>query len=102
MYRSESFCDGEPPRLYRSPSEIKSDIRDIAIRIKETESMLNVRSLLMDMLTAAAENEPEKWIPEIEEVVNEANATLSELRGLKESLDELFDEWREAKCASGI
>ena len=56
----------------------------------------------MDMLTAAAEREPEKWIPEIEEVVDEAAETLRELTALKESLDELFDEWREARWALGI
>lgn len=88
--------------LYRSSKEIKTDIRRIAIKIKDAESMLNVRSLLMDMLTAAADSEPQKWIPEIEEVVREASETLDELRALKESLDELFDEWKEAKCVSGI
>ena len=102
MYRGTNDYEGEPVMLYRTPAEIKSDIRDISIRIKEVESLLNIRSLLMDMLTSAAQREPRKWIPEIEEVVREAAQTLDELRRLKESLDELYEEWREARWALGI
>ncbi len=102
MYRGNSDYEGEPVMLYRTPAEIKSDIRDISMRIKEVESLLNIRSLLMDMLTAAQKQDPKKWIPEIEEVVKEAGEALEELRALKDELDELFCEWREAKCASGI
>ena len=102
MYRTGNDYAGEPSMLYRSPAEIKADIRDISIRIKETESLLNIRSLLMDMLTAAESEAPGEWIPEIEEVVNEASATLDELYKLKDSLDELFCEWREVKCVAGI
>lgn len=99
MYKTIDCYEGEPAMLYRSAVAIKNDIRRVAIKIKEAQSMLNVRSLLMDMLTAAAEREPEKWIPEIEDVVNEAAESLRELASLKESLDELLDEWREARCA---
>jgi hypothetical protein len=102
MYRTENLYEGEPAYLYRSPSAIKNDIREITLKIKEAEDMLNIRSLLMDMLSAAAEQSPKKWIPEIEEVVAEAAETLAELRALKDSLDELYSEWREAKCVSGI
>ena len=102
MYKTNQCYDGEPAMIYRSAGEIRRDIRNVAIKIKEAEAMLDIRSLLMDMLTSAAQREPRKWIPEIEEVVREAAQTLDELRRLKESLDELYEEWREARWALGI
>lgn len=102
MYRTYDGYDGEPPMLYRSAASIKHDIREISLKIKDAEEMLSVRSLLMDMLTECADDDPESWLPEIEEVVAEARESLLHLRQLKDDLDELFDEWREMKCAAGM
>ncbi len=99
MYRTYDIYEGEPIMLYRSAESVKNDIRKISDKIKEAEQMLDIRSLLMDMLTKCAEEDPERWLPDIEDVVRDAANTLEQLRSLKESLEELFDEWREIKCA---
>jgi hypothetical protein len=46
-------------RIYREPSEIKRDITKINNRIEEVRDMINIRSLLMDILVGERADEPE-------------------------------------------
>ena len=98
MYRSYDADCGLPPRIYRLPAEIKRDITDIKRRIEETTDMINVRSLLIDLLVGDFENEPEKLIPELYDAIAEANGAIACLKELREELSLLEEELGEVKC----
>ena len=101
MYRTFDTDNGTPPRIYRTPAEIKADIRKISERIKETSSMLNIREMLVDILVSEHANSPDKLIPELEEAIAEARWALDSLKNLKEELDMLEDELKEVKWLFG-
>ena len=98
MYSCMNVYEGIPPRLYRSPAEIRRDMMKISARIKENEEMLSVHNLLIEMIPTWAEQSPEKWIPELEETVAEAQEALDNLRRLQYALEELSRELEEVKC----
>ena len=58
-------------------------------RLDGMEKMINVRRLLSEVMTEAAERDPEVWVTRLRETLEEAEATLNTLRELKESLDML-------------
>ena len=87
--------------VYRRPSDIKDDIAAIKARIAETDNMINVRSLLLDALCEFSEDEPDRWLPEIEEVVEEARRTLAALSELEHTLADLEDELRRTRWVMG-
>ena len=101
MYRTFDTANGIPPRIYRSPEEIKRDMRAISVRIEETSSMLNIRELLINILMSERANCPEKLIPELEEAIIEARFALETLTGLKEELDLLEEELGEVRWLFG-
>ena len=87
--------------VYRWPSDIRSDIAAIRARIAETDNMINVRSLLLDALCEFSEDEPDRWLPEIEEVVEETRKTLAALSELESALAILEDELRRTRWVMG-
>ena len=87
--------------VYRRPSDIRSDIAAIRARIAETDNMINVRSLLLDAMCEFSENEPDRWLPEIEEVVEETKRTLAALSELESTLAILEDELRRTRWVMG-
>ncbi len=98
MYRSFDFENGLPPRIYRSPEEIKRDISAINIRIAETEEMLNLRAMLVDIVSDAELGSPEELIPTLESAVAEAREALDSMRTLEEELTELRRELFEVRA----
>ena len=98
MYSCMNVYEGMPPRLYRSPAEIRRDMTKISDRIKENEEMLSVHTLLIELIPNWADQSPEKWIPELEETVAEAQEALDNLRRLQYALEELSRELEEVKC----
>ena len=98
MYSCMNSYEGMPPRLYRSPAEIRRDMLKISERIKENEEMLSVHNLLIEMIPTWAEQAPDKWIPELEETVAEAQEALENLKRLQYALEELSRELEEVKC----
>ena len=98
MYRSYDMVNGLPPRIYRAPSEVRRDIAEISEKIEAVNDMLNIRSLLIDVLMSEGASSAEKIIPELEEVVNEARYALEKLRSLKEDLNLLEEELEEVRC----
>lgn len=98
MYSCMNTYDGMPPRLYRSPEEIRRDMMKISLRIKENEEMLSVHNLLIEMIPTWADQAPEKWIPELEATVAEAQEALDNLKRLQYALEELSRELEEVKC----
>ena len=87
--------------VYRRPSDIRDDIAAIRARIAETDNMINVRSLLLDALCEFSEDEPDRWLPEIEEVVEETRRTLEALSELESTLAVLEDELRRTRWVMG-
>ena len=97
FFTKSSRYEGEPVRLYRTPEEIRQDIESIRTRIEEVNSMLNARHVLTEMMSSLAEGEPERWIPALSQLVDEAQDSLELLRSLKETLDALLEELEETR-----
>ena len=93
--------EGEGARIYRRPAEIRRDIAEIKAQIAETDTMINVRSLLLDALCEFSEDEPDRWLPEIEEIVEEARETLNSLASLEKTLYDLEEELRRTRWVMG-
>ncbi len=98
MYSCMNVYEGTPPRLYRTPLEIRRDINSISAKIREIEEMLSVHNLLIEMIPQWAEQSPERWIPELEDTVAEAQEALENLGLLKSALEELQCELEEVRC----
>ena len=98
MYRARDNVSGYPARLYRVPSEIERDIRDIKMRIKESKEMLNIRALVMEILSGDHKGRPESLIRELESAIGEARDTLDGMKRLEEELSLLREELVETRC----
>ena len=98
MYTLMDSVEGMAPRFYRSPSEILRDMENVTAKVAEVSDMLSVHNLLIEMIPRWAMQEPERWIPELEETLEEANEALETLKELKEKLCELKDELEEVRC----
>ncbi len=88
-----------PRFFYRSPDVIKREIRRIKSEIEEITESLNVRELLMNMLTECLTEEPERWAASVRELVFETEGSFNKFKALDELLTGLISEWRAAKCA---
>lgn len=95
-------AEGRPTRLYRRPDEVRDDIAEISERIKETDEMLSVHSIIVNLLSEWAIMEPHKWISELEESVAEARDALENLKKLGEALEDLKAELGEISGIMGI
>ena len=102
FYTNYSTYEGEPARLYRTPGEIRRDINTIKTKIEETGNMLNIRNILTEMISECAVGDPERWLPALRDIVDEAEDTLDMLKEFKETLDELMRELKETKWALGM
>ncbi len=98
MYSCMNVNEGAPARLYRAPSEIRRDMIGISRAIRENEEMLSVHNLLIEMIPEWAEKSPESWIPELEEILADANDAMDNLRRLKAALEGLAEELEDVKC----
>ena len=98
FFREASDYYGTPHRLYREPEEISRDIGEIRRRITGTADRLNARSIIAEMICAQAGEEPERWIPALRGIIEEAGDTLAELTSLRETLEGLKIELEETKC----
>lgn len=97
MYTCVNANEGIPPRLYRSPTEIRRDMAVISSRIRENEEMLSVHNLLIEMIPLWAEQSPERWLPELAATVAEAQEALDNLKRLQQVLEELAFELEEVR-----
>ena len=102
FFRNYSTYEGEPARLYRSPERIREDILVIRKKIESVDSMLNIRTILTDVIDKYAAGDPEKWIPALALIVEDAEETLDSLKKLRENLDQLTEELEDTKWALGI
>ena len=97
MYRSYDDLNGMPPMIYRSPAMIKQDMREIKIKIDKVNSMLNIRELLLNILTEQKGSSKEV-VTDLINILAEAREALSELSELEEELSELEEELMEVQC----
>ena len=102
FFRNYSTYEGEPARLYRSPNEIRKDIFEIKTKIESMDSKLNIRNVLTAMIDVSLDQDPEKWIIALSEIVDDAEQTLDTLKRLRETLDLLSEELEDTKWALGI
>ncbi len=102
MYKRADVLNGIPARIYRNPKEIKHDICDISLKIKEINSMLNIRDMLLDIIIKDEENTPENLVDELEEALSSAKGAMDELSALEEELTELEEELSEVKWLLGM
>ena len=88
----DSYTNAIPKFFYRSPSEITGEIREISERICEINSLLNVRHMISDAITAESEGNFERKVEALNELAEFANKALQEMRGLEARLDLLKSE----------
>ena len=98
MYIRRGREETEPPEIYRDPLRIRLDIERIKREIETTSEAVNIRGLLLEMLTDKRRGEPEKLIPELYFVIEEAEAALVSMNKLKEELLELEEELKRSVC----
>ena len=101
MYRTFDMVNGIPPRIYRSPNEIRRDIDEISAKIKETNLRMNLRALVLDIISSDRGEEPANLISELESAIDEAREALSELKNLENELTALEYEMEEIKWLAG-
>lgn len=92
MIMGSDFFEGEGVHIYRSLSEIRRDIDEVSSMIAEINSMLNIRDMLMRLISEEASAAPSEWLPELLELSDGAREGLSELRELEKTLDALKEE----------
>ena len=91
MYKMASVNSGLPPRLYRTPEQIKKDISDILAKSLRVRELFSVR----EMLAAAMDDAASGRIDELYEISEEILEAVSEA---KDELSELDRELCELKC----
>ena len=99
MYVRMNEYEGEGGHIYRSLSEIREEISEVRAEIAEINSMLNIRDMLMHLLSDAAEENPAEWMPELCEIVDGAREGLLQLFELELTLSELREELSYTKAA---
>ena len=97
MYRSYDNVSGIPSMIYRSPAEIKEDMREIKMKIDKVNSMLNIRELLLDMLAEQSDTS-KKVVTDLISLLSEAREALAELSELEVELSALEEELMEVQC----
>ena len=98
MYKSYDMANGLPIRIYREPREIKRDIMRINGEIEDIREMINIRSLVMDILVSERREKPEELIPELSDAIGEAERALRIFKELSEELSSLKEELYETRC----
>ena len=101
MYRTFDMVNGLPPRIYRSPNEVRRDMDEICAKIKETNLRLNLRALVIDLISSEDCDELGTLIAEIESAAEDAREALTELRNLENELTALEYEMGELKWLTG-
>lgn len=81
-----------PPRTYRATEEICADIRGVREEISDILDMLNVRTLLTNIISEDSESDMNRRIEALNELLDYAGEALAEMRELEELLDALREE----------
>ena len=98
MFYNLNSLSPMPERLYRSPEEIRKDMRCIREGIGRIDSMLSVHNLRTSMLGECSADELCKKIPELEAAVLDADKSLRLLVRFTKAVTELGRELDEVVC----
>lgn len=97
IMRTEEFEYPYGGTLYRTPGEIRTDIRRIAEKIREVDQRLNIRDMVVETLCTVG-GDPKKLVTSLEGLVEDAHAALDTLGELEGKLDDLRAELEESRC----
>lgn len=89
----------EEGTAYRSPREIREDIRAVSERVARMREGLDFREILGQMLAEYADAAPSSWIPALEAAVAEAEESLRTLGQLEQTLTALGQELADVRAA---
>ena len=101
MYRYYRGKDGFPDGLYRTPEQIKHDMRIISDRISETMYMLNVRNVIAEIISEDCGEDLTRRAGAVRELVEEAAEALANLKELEDALEELRGELEDSVMLIG-
>ena len=101
MYRGIDSEFGQAPRIYRMPEEIRLDICEVKRAIEKINLGLNIRSLMMEMLSEDEDLTPGEAVRGLENILSAAEEAYCELSKLSEELSLLEEELYEVKCEIG-
>ncbi len=101
MFKTYDLENGIPPRIYRSPAEVRRDIREIKNKIEDINLMLNIRSVLTDIMADERAGSPERLAPVLREAIADVEEAVSELSALEEELAALREELGDVKYLFG-
>ncbi len=103
MFIRFNKSDGIADALYRTPTEIISDIERVRGEISEIRERLNLRVLVLDLISDERVSEqPNLWIDRLEELLIDAKEAEENLGELKCELCELKSELEETQWALGL
>ena len=102
MYKRYDGESDVPPMIYRSSREIREEMRVIREKIERVSEKVNIRSLLIDIISDKRQREPQALIPELYRAIEEAEEALLTLKELREELSALEEELRITICEIGI
>ncbi len=102
MYRGCDNLFGLPPRIYREPDEIRLDIYEVRLAIEKINARLNIRGLMLEIITDEEKLSPSEVVTSLETMLAEAEDALSELNELRLELSRLEEELYDVKCEMQI
>lgn len=102
MLMSADLYEGEGAHIYRSIPSIRVDIDEVTRQIEEINDSLNIRNIVMELISDSLLDEPKEWIPELAMLIRESEAGLRRLTELKDTLGVLKEELEYTKCALSI
>ncbi len=90
MRTYENFTSGL--RSYRTPNEIRSDMKEIISHLEVIQEKLNIRDLVVEALYKNEEMRPAELIEELHILLEDADGALVEMENLKATLSMLGEE----------
>lgn len=85
-------------RTYRSPSEIRHDMKNIIDQLEEMEEKLNLRDLIVEALYKNEKQRPNQLIEDLHILLDDAERAHGEIDKLREALAMLGEELSDAKA----
>lgn len=101
MYVRYDRSYGMPNTIYRSISEIRTDIAAVREKINTINDGMDLRTLLMDVMTdERGVNDPDFWIPELTRIIDDAERSKVRLVTLEEEMNILREELTQTQWAT--
>ena len=85
-------------RTYRSPCEIRHDMKNIIDQLEEMEEKLNLRDLIVEALYKNEMKKPSQLIEDLHILLDDAERAHSEIDRLREALAMLGEELLDARA----